>query len=258
MNDAELAAIQSQLEARYGRPLTDEERSVLASAVEEQRFAPLPPAPSPDDLRGYEPIHPGGEWRRTAKRVLGPIVAVVVALAKFGFIGLKFASIFIAVGGYALIWGWRFAVGFVALILMHELGHVIEARRQGLATSLPVFIPFFGAYVRHTPAADPFRAALVALAGPFWGGIGCGALLVVGRATSSPLVQALAYTGFLLNLINLVPVGFLDGGASWRAHRALRASGDGGRASLVLWLHAGLAGLLVLGMVAAHVHQQRL
>ena len=44
---------------------------------------------------------------------------------------LKFLGIFVSVGGYALIWGWRFAVGFVLLILVHELGHYVEARGRG-------------------------------------------------------------------------------------------------------------------------------
>ena len=93
-------------------------------------------------------------------------------LLKFGGFGLKFFGIFLAVGGYALIWGWRFGVGFVLLILVHELGHYVEARRQGLDPQLPVFIPFLGAYVAlRNMRFDPWVNARVSLAGPVAGGI---------------------------------------------------------------------------------------
>jgi hypothetical protein len=75
-----------------------------------------------EPIRDYEPIQPKSglqSARDTLKKLFGPIVAAVVFLAKFGFVGLKFASIFIAVGGYALLWGWKFGVGFVALIFIH-------------------------------------------------------------------------------------------------------------------------------------------
>src|SRR6266699_1729159 len=97
------------------------------------------------DLRDYDPIHPRGrDWRGTLRRLFAPILAAVVALAKFSFILVKFSSIFIAVGLYALFWGWKFAIGFVLLILVHELGHFVEAKREGLNPKLPVFIPFLG------------------------------------------------------------------------------------------------------------------
>ena len=71
------------------------------------------------------------------------LIGVVVKFGAF----VKFFGIFLAVGGYALIWGWSFAVGVVLLIAVHELGHYVEARRAGLDPQLPVFIPFLGAYV---------------------------------------------------------------------------------------------------------------
>src|SRR5262245_56030850 len=105
------------------------------------------PEPLPGEFRDYDPIQPGTDWRALARRIWAPIAAAIGLLVKFSFVFFKFASIFIAVGGYALIWGWRFAAGFVLLILVHEMGHFVEARRQGLHPGLPVFIPFFGAYV---------------------------------------------------------------------------------------------------------------
>ncbi len=203
--------------------------------------------------------------RRGWARAIAPIVIAGGVLLKVAG-SLKFLGVFVAVGGYALIWGWHFAIGFVLLILVHELGHYVEARRQGLNPQLPVFIPFLGAYValRGQPF-DPWRNALVSVAGPVAGGIGALACLVYGNAVDSDLLRALAYAGFFLNLVNLIPIGILDGGHILRSWRVLRAGG--GRASpaearrlagvVVVYSFVVAAGL-ALGMVAAHVPQNRL
>ena len=81
--------------------------------------------------RDYRPIHPEPAWRSLARKIWAPIAVAVGLILKFGFAVAKFASIFVAVGGYALLWGWQFAVGFVLLIFVHELGHFVEARRRG-------------------------------------------------------------------------------------------------------------------------------
>jgi Zn-dependent protease len=214
------------------------------------------------EFREYEPIQPRGGlhgFRHTLKRLFGPVIAVIAFLAKFGFIGLKFASIFIAIGGYALLWGWKFAVGFVALIFIHEMGHFFEARRQGLHASWPTFIPFLGAYVTiHGQRLNPWSNAQVALAGPLVGGVGATVFWAIGEQSGSQLLQALGYAGFLINLINLVPVGFLDGGVIWRSARYLRLGGGGTKALYVYAVYAGTAVALALGLYAAHVHQTRL
>jgi Zn-dependent protease len=216
--------------------------------------------PLPGQLRDYEPIQPGGtNWRGLLRRIWAPIALVVGVAVKFGIVFAKFASIFIAVGGYALLWGWRFAVGLVLLILVHEMGHFVEARRQGLHPALPVFIPFFGAYVSIRDARiNPWQHALIAIAGPFAGGIGAAAVLAAAESSDSNLLRALAYFGFLLNLFNLIPIGFLDGGQIARSFRYLRLGGAPGRAFLVGAAYAILALALVLGMVASHVPQHRL
>ena len=107
--------------------------------------------PQDEPVTAPEPATLPSEHDRSRRSLLGrivaPLVVVITALAKFGFAVFKFFGIFLAVGGYALIWGWWFAVGFVLLILVHELGHYIEARREGLDPQLPVFLPFLGAYV---------------------------------------------------------------------------------------------------------------
>ena len=214
----------------------------------------------PGDLREYEPIQPRGtDWRGLFRKIWAPIAVLLGLALKFGFVFAKFASIFIAVGAYALIWGWRFGVGVVLLILAHEMGHYIEARRQGLRPALPVFIPFIGAYVSLRDARmNPWQHGLIALAGPFAGGLAAAAVWVVGESEGSHLLQALAYFGFLLNLFNLIPIGFLDGGHIARSFRYLRLGGAPGRATVIGVLYAGLAVALALGMFAAHVAQDRL
>jgi Zn-dependent protease len=207
--------------------------------------------------RDYEPIHPRGtDWRGRISKLAGPVVAAVVALAKFSFVLVKFSSIFIAVAAYALIWGWKFAVGVVALILLHEAGHFLEAKREGLNPKLPVFVPFLGAYVQYT-RGHPWQTVKVAIAGPILGGLAALACYVAGKARGSDLLLALAHIGFLLNLINLIPVWILDGGAIWRSARWLRLGGGRGKAMIAYALLFGTAALLVIGMFASHVPRSR-
>jgi Zn-dependent protease len=212
----------------------------------------------PYPAHDYNPIRPGGtDWRGKARRVFGPLVAGGIALAKWTFVLVKFGSIFIAVGGYALIWGWRFAVGLVVLILLHEMGHYLEAKREGLKPRLPVFIPFLGAYVKYT-RGNPWQTARVALAGPILGGVASLAFYIVGRSDGSALLVALAYFGFFLNVINLIPVGILDGGAIWRSANFLRRGGGGPKALVVYGLYFATAAALIVGMSASYAPQHRL
>ncbi|MCZ7589187.1 MAG: site-2 protease family protein [Gaiella sp.] len=204
--------------------------------------------------------------RSLVGRVLASLAVVVGLLVKFGAFTLKFFGIFLAVGGYALIWGWRFAIGVVLLIAVHELGHYAEAKRAGLDPQLPVFIPFLGAYVAlRNVRFDPWVNARVSLAGPVAGGVGAAACLVAAVVVDSDLLRALAYVGFLLNLINLVPIGILDGGHVVRSWRVLRAGGGAATPARARARAAGVAvasmltvALLVAGMVVAHVPQDRL
>jgi Zn-dependent protease len=213
--------------------------------------------PDPYAAHDYNPIRQGSDWRGKLRRLAGPIVGGGIALAKWSFLLVKFGSIFIAVGGYALIWGWRFAVGLVLLILVHEMGHYLEAKREGLNPRLPVFIPFLGAYVKYT-RGNPWETARVALAGPILGGIAALAFYIAGHADHSALLIALSYFGFFLNVINLIPVGILDGGAIWRSAKWLRQGGGGSKALVVYGLYFGTAAALAIGMAAAYTPQHRL
>jgi len=210
------------------------------------------------DYRGYDPIEPRGtDWRGRIKKLLGPVIALALFAGKWLFIVAKFSTIFIAVAAYALIWGWKFAIGVVVLILLHETGHYIEAQREGLHPKLPVFIPFLGAYVKYT-GGNPWQTARVAIAGPILGGAAAFGCYLIGKSDHSNLMFALAYFGFFLNLFNLVPFGIFDGGAVWRSARFLRHGGGRGKAAFVYALYFGTALALALGMWAAHVPQHRL
>ena len=207
--------------------------------------------------RDYEPVQPRGtDWRRLLRRITAPLAVLLGLLAKLGSLA-KFSLVFVAVGGYALIWGWPFAVGLVLLIFIHEMGHFLEARREGLGPSWPVFVPFLGAYVKHT-RGNPWQTARVAIAGPALGGVAALACYLIGRADGSSLLVALAYFGFILNLFNLLPIGILDGGAIWRSTRFLWLGGGRDKAIVAAVLFAGTAALLALGAYAAYIPQHRL
>ena len=119
----------------------------------------------------------------------------------------------LSIGAYALAWGVWFAVGFVLLIFVHECGHLLAAKRLGLKVGAPVFIPFMGAIIALKEAPrNAWIEAQVGIGGPMLGTLGAGVCELIHLATGYPLFRGLAYTGFFLNLFNLAPVGFLDGG----------------------------------------------
>jgi len=122
-------------------------------------------------------------------------------------------TMFISILAYGLLFGWPFAVGFVLLLFVHEMGHVIQLRREGVEASAPIFIPFLGAVIAaKSLGKDAVAEARVGLAGPILGTVGTLIPLAIWLATGSDLWQALAYVGFFINLINLLPVLPLDGG----------------------------------------------
>ena len=178
-----------------------------------------------------EPPAPVREQRPPWRRGLGLLVALGLVLLKFGAklkvlllllpklkIFTTSATMLVSVGAYALIWGWRFGLGFVLLLLVHELGHVIQLRREGIKAGPPMFIPFLGALVamKELPK-DAVAEARVGLAGPVLGSLGALVPLGLYALTGDELFKALAFVGFLLNLFNLLPVLPLDGGRAMAA-----------------------------------------
>jgi Zn-dependent protease len=217
------------------------DNSVMTEGLSEGLPAALP-AP-PQAPRRYEPIHPGSGRPGFRKRLAGVLAALGAVLAKAKALVLllpklklltTFGTMVVSIAAYSLVFGIPFAVGFVALLLLHETGHVIQLRREGVRASAPMFIPFLGAVISaKSMGKDAAAEARVGLAGPVLGTLASLVPLGLWLATGGEFWRALAYIGFFLNLFNLLPVVPLDGG---RAMAAL---------SPAIWL-VGLAGLLAL------------
>jgi len=137
----------------------------------------------------------------------------LLKFAKLAPILKSAAFMLVSVGAYALFYGWKFAVGFVLLILVHEMGHYVAARRQGMDVGLPTFIPFVGAWIelKESPLSVE-QEAHIAFAGPLAGTLGACAVLAFALQERSGLLMALAYSGFFINLFNLIPITPFDGG----------------------------------------------
>ncbi len=151
----------------------------------------------------------------------GGIAALALLAGKLKFLGflagvLEFktiATMALSVGLYATQWGLRFAVGFVLLIFVHELGHALVLWKERIPAGAPVFIPFLGAFIamKGRPR-DAWVEAKVAYGGPLLGSLGAWAVLVAGWLGRSAFLAGLGHVGVMLNLFNLVPVSPLDGG----------------------------------------------
>lgn len=149
----------------------------------------------------------------------------------------------------AMVWfeaqrsGWWFGVGFVLMILIHELGHGFAMKQQGVSAGWPIFIPFVGAMIamKATPR-DRNAEAIIAYGGPLAGTLAALAAAVIGLAFDSRLFMALAYTGFFLNLFNLTPVSPLDGG----------------RVAQAFSRRAWIIGLVLLGAIFLWTHSPQL
>ena len=112
-----------------------------------------------------------------------------------------------------LLYTFLYALGFVLLIFVHECGHLLAARRLGLKVGAPVFIPFMGAFIALKDAPpNAWIEAQVGIGGPLLGTLGAMVCYGLYLTTGTLLFAALAFSGFFLNLFNLAPVGFLDGG----------------------------------------------
>jgi Zn-dependent protease len=202
-----------------------------ASADEAQRrlenlravLAGPPPEPAksaaPAASAAGAPAHPSHRGRNTALGAIGG--GLVFLLGKLKFLGLlagvlklkTFGTMLLSIALYATQWGFPFALGFVLLIFLHELGHVVVLRREGIPAGAPVFIPFIGAFIamRGRPR-DAYVEAKVGIGGPVLGSLAAWAVLAAGLALDRHLLVTLGHVGILLNLFNLIPVSPLDGG----------------------------------------------
>lgn len=146
--------------------------------------------------------------RRAALAVMG-----LIALINFGPAGAIALSMLVSLAVYAVAFGFKFAVGFILLLLSHEMGHIIASRAVGVKTQGPIFVPFIGAALalKDTPANARMEAN-IAIGGPATGTLSALVCLTCYFWTDSMLLLVLAYTACLLNLFNLIPCDPLDGG----------------------------------------------
>jgi Zn-dependent protease len=144
---------------------------------------------------------------------MGKLIAWLLAAGKMGKLLTTGGTMLISMFAYSFVFGWRYAVGFVLLIFVHEMGHYLAARQKGLNVGAPTFIPFVGAWIELKDLPhDVETEAYVGFAGPIVGTIGAIACYWAARVYDSQLLLALAYSGFMLNLFNLIPISPLDGG----------------------------------------------
>ena len=195
-------------------------------------YGPPPPQP-PEEPAGYQPFdsyyRPQAPEQRPSRwygrnGLLGGLVAILAAAWAYGKFALLFLlkfgvvktllTLLISFGAYAIFFGGPWiAAGLVLMILIHEMGHVIEIRRQGMQASAPLFIPFFGAAIfqRQHPT-DALKQAQIGIAGPLAGTVGAVVAFALYGSTHFTVLLFWAYLGFLINLFNLIPVAMLDGG----------------------------------------------
>ncbi len=191
------------------------------------QYIPPPPPPSypvTSDIPPQSPYHyspaPSGKANRG---FFGGLVALLIGALAYGKYALLFlfkipalatlATALVSVGAYSLFYGPWVAVAIVVMILVHEMGHVVEIRRQGMHATAPIFIPFIGAAIfQRSHAQSPMHQAQIGIAGPVAGTIGATAALVLYGSTHQPVLLIAAYFGFLINLFNMIPFGMLDGG----------------------------------------------
>ena len=144
---------------------------------------------------------------------MGSAIAVLFSLFKFGKVGGTLITMLIALAIYTSMFGWQYAAGFIALLLIHEMGHFLAAKQRSLAVSTPTFIPFVGAWIElKDQPMDAETEAYVASAGPLFGTVAATLVYFWGREIQSSLLLAVAYAGFFLNFFNLIPLSPLDGG----------------------------------------------
>jgi len=190
--------------------------------------------------------------------IFGAIAFFVLTKAKLLLLGLSKAgtifSMLLSVGVYWSIWGWKFAVGLVISIYVHEMGHIYQLRRYGIKSTIPMFIPGLGAVIRSKfQQVSPHEEARVGLAGPMWGLAACGVTYAIHLATHLEIFAAVAQFAAWVNLFNLLPVWQLDGSHAFKALSKLERAGI---AAVMLGMYfvtkeAPEAGFLLLLVIVA-------
>ena len=153
------------------------------------------------------PAQPANRGRRNSGLVAGILAFLAFVFGKLSYVGLlvlKFKGLWFTVVStgvtaliYAQLFGWAFGVGIVLLILIHESGHVVVARIIGLPVSLPVMIPFLGAFVsmKQRPRTVA-QESIMAIGGPVLGSIAAG-LCYVGYVVMPDSVEFFGTRGLV-------------------------------------------------------------
>jgi len=184
------------------------------------------------------------------------VALLVLAKGKFVLLGLTklstLTSMLLFLGVYWAMFGWQFALGFVLSIYIHEMGHVFALRKYGIAASVPMFIPFLGAFVRLKQyPANVIQDARVGLAGPIWGFGAAVFAWLCAVVTGLPIWYAIAHTGAWINLFNLIPIWQLDGGRGFRALTRIQR-GIAAGAALTMWALTQETMLLLIALGAGY------
>jgi Zn-dependent protease len=161
-----------------------------------------------------------GVWALKAKGVfllLFEKVRVFFVNPFEGFGAIQYAvaggSFAVTVAAYRTKWPLAVVLGFVVITLIHEIGHAIAIRAKGLRAGYMVFIPFIGGAVTlKDQPRSAYDDAVIGLAGPVAGTIASLWCLQIYKWVHDPLWLLVAFLGFALQLINLLPIGMLDGG----------------------------------------------
>lgn len=144
---------------------------------------------------------------------MGKLLAGLLVAGKLGKVLTTGGTMIISMGAYALLFGWQYAAGFVLLLFCHEMGHYLAAKQRGLNVGVPMFIPFVGAWIQLKELPhDVHTEAYVGIAGPAAGTLSAFICYWLARTYDSHLLLALCYSGFMLNLFNMLPLSPLDGG----------------------------------------------
>jgi Zn-dependent protease len=234
-------------------PATSQYDAIATRVQALSRGVSDPSTPAPAPVLAPAPAAPTATGGGHAKAWGSAAAGIALLIWKFKAVGLflltkgkllllglskgsTFFSMLAALGVYWTMWGWKFALGFVLSMYIHEMGHISAMRRFGLAATAPMFIPGVGAFIRmKQPPATFQEEARIGLAGPIWGLGAAAACFLVYVATSHPFWAALTHTGAMINLFNLLPIWQLDGGHAFKAlNRTER------------WIATGVAGVMLL------------
>ncbi len=192
-----------------------------------------------DNLKNA-PQDPHSKWWKKGAAGIGPAILLLFTKGKLLLLGLTKLSTLLSMlafaGVYWALYGWKFAVGMVFSIYIHEMGHVLTLREYGIPASAPMFIPGFGAFIRLKQLRiTPIQDSRVGLAGPIYG-LGAAAFaLAAGYVTGAKAWDAIAHFGAVINLFNLIPVWQLDGGRGFASQTRQQRLVILGAAAILWW-----------------------